>query len=86
VLDLVHQSHHTPAAVGPRAAGVADVVAFAYWSLLLLLLLSLLLYPFVACTRYADVVVHRLLAAAIGIAPLPDDLRDQELLHDCSGR
>lgn len=29
--------------------------------------------------------MHRLLAAAIGIAPLPDDLRDQELLHDCSG-
>ena len=35
--------------------------------------------------RYADVVVNLLFAAAIGIAPLPDDLRDQELLHDCSG-
>lgn len=34
--------------------------------------------------RYADVVVHRLLAAAIGIAPLPDSLRDKEALHDCS--
>lgn len=39
---------------------------------------------FWAC-RYADVVVHRLLAAAIGIAPLPEALRDQDDLHDCSG-
>lgn len=35
--------------------------------------------------RYADVVVHRLLAAAIGIAPLPDALRDAEALRDCAG-
>merc|ERR1711920_333993 len=27
--------------------------------------------------RYADVLVHRLLAAAIGIAPLPDDLKSK---------
>jgi exoribonuclease R len=31
------------------------------------------------------VVVHRLLAAAIGIAPLPDSVRDKEALHDCAG-
>lgn len=35
--------------------------------------------------RYADVVVHRLLAAAIGIAPLPEALRDSDALHDCAG-
>lgn len=29
--------------------------------------------------------MHRLLAAAIGIAPLPDSLRDKDALHDCSG-
>uniref|UniRef100_A0A383VI63 Uncharacterized protein n=1 Tax=Tetradesmus obliquus TaxID=3088 RepID=A0A383VI63_TETOB len=34
--------------------------------------------------RYADVVVHRLLAAAIGIAPLPDSVRDKDALHDCA--
>ena len=53
---------------------------------MLVLLLLLLLGACCFRDRYADVVVHRLLAAAIGIAPLPDDLRDQELLHDCSGR
>jgi exosome complex exonuclease DIS3/RRP44 len=31
------------------------------------------------------VVVHRLLAAAIGIAPLPDSVRDKDALHDCAG-
>ena len=34
--------------------------------------------------RYADVVVHRLLAAAIGVAPLPDSLMDKGNLHDLS--
>lgn len=29
-------------------------------------------------------VVHRLLAAAIGIAPLPDSVRDKDALHDCA--
>lgn len=29
-------------------------------------------------------VVHRLLAAAIGIAPLPDSVRDKVALHDCA--
>jgi exosome complex exonuclease DIS3/RRP44 len=32
------------------------------------------------------VVVHRLLAAAIGIAPLPDSVRDKDALHDCAGK
>lgn len=32
--------------------------------------------------RYADVVVHRLLAAAIGIAPVPADLEDKSKLQD----
>ncbi|DAZ98034.1 TPA: hypothetical protein N0F65_004524 [Lagenidium giganteum] len=34
--------------------------------------------------RYADVVVHRLLAAAIGVAPLPDYLENKSHLHDIS--
>ncbi|KAG2423316.1 hypothetical protein HXX76_015463 [Chlamydomonas incerta] len=34
--------------------------------------------------RYADVVVHRLLGAAIGLEPLPDSARDKEALHNCS--
>ena len=32
--------------------------------------------------RYADVVVHRLLAASIGVAPLPEALMDKGNLHD----
>lgn len=32
--------------------------------------------------RYADVCVHRLLGAAIGVAPLPTFLMDKALLHD----
>jgi exosome complex exonuclease DIS3/RRP44 len=32
--------------------------------------------------RYADVVVHRLLAAAIGVAPLPEALMSKGKLHD----
>ena len=31
---------------------------------------------------YADVVVHRLLAAAIGVAPLPEALMSKGKLHD----
>ncbi|EFJ53011.1 hypothetical protein VOLCADRAFT_55673 [Volvox carteri f. nagariensis] len=34
--------------------------------------------------RYADVVVHRLLGAAIGLEPLPDSARDKDALRDCS--
>ncbi|MEW5311018.1 MAG: hypothetical protein WDW38_002766 [Sanguina aurantia] len=34
--------------------------------------------------RYADVVVHRLLAAAIGLDPLPDRARDRASLRVCS--
>ncbi|CAH0488300.1 unnamed protein product [Peronospora farinosa] len=34
--------------------------------------------------RYADVVVHRLLAAAIGIAPLPSYLENKSHLHEIS--
>ncbi|GFR51506.1 hypothetical protein Agub_g13921 [Astrephomene gubernaculifera] len=34
--------------------------------------------------RYADVVVHRLLAAAIGLEALPDSARDKEALHGCT--
>uniref|UniRef100_A0AAV1TS63 RNB domain-containing protein n=1 Tax=Peronospora matthiolae TaxID=2874970 RepID=A0AAV1TS63_9STRA len=34
--------------------------------------------------RYADVVVHRLLAAAIGVAPLPDYLENKAHLHEIS--
>jgi exosome complex exonuclease DIS3/RRP44 len=33
-------------------------------------------------TRYADVVVHRLLAAAIGVGPLPPQLEHKGGLHD----
>ena len=32
--------------------------------------------------RYADVVVHRLLSAAIGVTPLPERLTDKGYLHD----
>ena len=32
--------------------------------------------------RYADVVVHRLLAASIGVAPLPTQLASKSYLHD----
>jgi len=31
--------------------------------------------------RYADVVVHRVLMASIGLAPLPDSQRDREAVH-----
>jgi exosome complex exonuclease DIS3/RRP44 len=34
--------------------------------------------------RYADVVVHRLLAAALGLAPLPESLRDKAAMRGCS--
>lgn len=35
--------------------------------------------------RYADVMVHRLLAAAIGLAPLPHAYEDRSFMHDtCS--
>jgi len=36
-------------------------------------------------TRYADVCVHRLLAAAIGVAPLPVHLSSKSYLHDLAG-
>ncbi|KDO31060.1 hypothetical protein SPRG_22126 [Saprolegnia parasitica CBS 223.65] len=35
--------------------------------------------------RYADVVVHRLLAAAIGVAPLPEYLENKTHLQDLAG-
>ncbi|KAL4428262.1 hypothetical protein ABPG75_002351 [Micractinium tetrahymenae] len=31
--------------------------------------------------RYADVIVHRVLMAALGLRPLPESLRDRELMH-----
>jgi exosome complex exonuclease DIS3/RRP44 len=31
---------------------------------------------------YADIVVHRLLAASIGVAPLPEALLDKGGMHD----
>lgn len=31
--------------------------------------------------RYADVIVHRVLMASLGLKPLPDSLRDRPLLH-----
>jgi exosome complex exonuclease DIS3/RRP44 len=31
--------------------------------------------------RYADVVVHRVLMAVLGLAPLPDGLRDRDFMH-----
>lgn len=37
---------------------------------------------FVILSRYADVCVHRLLAAAIGVAPLPVFLSSKSYLHD----
>jgi exosome complex exonuclease DIS3/RRP44 len=33
--------------------------------------------------RYADVVAHRLLAASLGIAPLPDAIKDRAHMRDC---
>ena len=33
------------------------------------------------CCRYADVLVHRLLAASLGLAPLPDSARDRAGVH-----
>ena len=38
------------------------------------------LTPRLGWTRYADVVVHRLLAAALGLNRLPEDARDREKL------
>ena len=35
--------------------------------------------------RYADVVVHRLLAAAIGLNRLPEDAKDGDRLHALAG-
>jgi len=37
---------------------------------------------FILILRYADVCVHRLLAAAIGVAPLPAHLSSKSYLHD----
>ena len=34
--------------------------------------------------RYADVLVHRVLAAALGLEPLPESSRDREGLRSCS--
>ena len=34
--------------------------------------------------RYADLVVHRLLAAALGLTPLPRELEDKEALRECT--
>jgi len=34
--------------------------------------------------RYADLVVHRLLAAALGLTPLPKELEDKEALRVCT--
>lgn len=31
--------------------------------------------------RYADVIVHRVLMAVLGLQPLPDNLRDKEFIH-----
>lgn len=36
---------------------------------------------FPALCSYADVIVHRVLMAALGLRPLPDSLRDRELMH-----
>ena len=33
------------------------------------------------CYRYADVLVHRLLAASLGLAPLPETARDRAGVH-----
>ncbi|KAL4433106.1 hypothetical protein ABPG77_006533 [Micractinium sp. CCAP 211/92] len=35
--------------------------------------------------RYADVIVHRVLMAALGLRPLPESLRDRELMHGVVG-
>ena len=35
--------------------------------------------------RYADVVVHRLLAAAIGLNRLPEDAKDRDRRHALAG-
>jgi hypothetical protein len=45
-------------------------------------LLLLSLSPRTLHARYADVVVHRLLAAAIGAGPLPSQLAHKGGLHD----
>ena len=37
------------------------------------------------CCRYADVVVHRLLAAVLRLATLPEAQKDREALHECAG-
>lgn len=43
------------------------------------MIFSLLIF---LCCRYADVCVHRLLAAAINVAPLPVHLSSKSYLHD----
>ena len=40
-------------------------------------ILAVLFSPNLLCYRYADVLVHRLLAASLGLAPLPESARDQ---------
>lgn len=37
--------------------------------------------PLLLPCSYADVIVHRVLMAALGLRPLPDSLRDRELMH-----
>ena len=41
----------------------------------------LLCPPLLLPCSYADVIVHRVLMAALGLRPLPDSLRDRELMH-----
>ncbi len=38
-------------------------------------------HALLAQRRYADVLVHRVLMAALGLRPLPESLRDRELMH-----
>lgn len=40
-------------------------------------------HPRAVVCRYADVLVHRLLAASLGLHPLPEALRERDSLHDC---